>query len=602
MAAFDPDAYLASSTPVELAFDPDAYLSSRQNVGAEPRTRLERTNLMPPTDVPAVISYDKQGRRLFDGQAAMMAVPVDKTQEAISKQNVVQRVLGEAAGALDVPLSLVGALPAAMAYGNVPSGSPPEAYAAAQKRAEQARLYSPQTPQGQRNLQLLGEAFQSELLRPLQGAIGLPLNMLPSGSIAPVNQLIRSELSTAAQPIRNIAQTKQQANIAQSFQRAPQIDAAKEAARLKIELDPSVSNPTLITKGISVTTEAPKLQARISEDNLPKYANIAKREMGLPKEVTLSGMLSADNARAVRQKMGLPPSKAPFADESPFDLALEKVAKPYDEIAKIKRLEPDEAVIKEIDSLRSTGLIGSPAQEVAISKVIDDALTKISQGTDGQTVISSIADLRKKARKSLNSPAATPEQIDLAEVRIKIADSLENLIDANVTDSKLLSRYRQARTDMAKIYGYERATDKITGVVDVQKIAKELNKNPRLTGDFAALGKIAGVYPESTQMNPALGRSWQNFTRAGAGGTIGAGLGGAVFGTPGVILGGALGAGLGGVTSSLASKLIRSPGYQASMAVPQDFRPPVNMLRPAPPSTTQNLPVPFNQNQNALRK
>jgi hypothetical protein len=161
-----------------------------------------------------------------------------------------------------------------------------------------------------------------------------------------------------------------------------------------------------------------------------------------------------------------------------------------------------------------------------------------------------------------------------------IANALEDLVEANITDQKLLKDFRNARVDMAKIYGYERATDMRTGQVDIQKIAKQLEKNPAMTGDIAALGRVAANFPEVTQMKPSELSLLQRFTRAGAAGTVGAGLGGALLGGSGVILGGATSAVASKFGGRYAARRLTTPEVQARRSTPQDFRQ-LNNLTPA---------------------
>jgi hypothetical protein len=188
--------------------------------------------------------------------------------------------------------------------------------------------------------------------------------------------------------------------------------------------------------------------------------------------------------------------------------------------------------------------------------------------------------------------------IDVADVRMGIANALEDLIEANVRKPEELTAFRKARQEMARSYTYEAATDISTGLVDPQKLKRMLDKGVPLSGDAEAMARIAGNYPEITSLTPIKREGIQRFTRSGTLGTTGAVIG-SVAGFPGAVAGGALGAGAGILGSKLAAKRMASPEYQASRAVPKDFRPPVNMLRPAPPSTTQNLPVPFDP-RNAL--
>jgi hypothetical protein len=563
--------------------------SYRANVGAEPRTRLERTNLMPSSDVPMTISYDRQGRPLFGGETAFTNVPVDNTT---ANKSYFRQANDEILGAFEVPSTIlsgaVGAVvgPAAGVFETIKSGKygTAEGVEIGQKRAKEvmkSMTYQPQTAEGRRNLEALGEVLGSEALRPLQGAIGLPVTSVPVQSVRPALQygknIIGQEAALAAQPITRAldarAAAKAAERTAESFQRAPQIDAAKDAARLGILLDPAISNPTFINKAKELGVDPVEIHNKFSQQNRTKWVSIAKKEMGLPESTSLTS-------------------------SKPFEQARAQAAKPYEDIRKITTFAPNPEVIAKIEGLYDTGLIGGKTSENAINSLIADAVEKINSGMTGTKVLDSLSDLRKKATKTYNSNAATPEMIDVADVRMGIANALEDLIEANVSRPEELTAFRKARQEMARSYTYEAATDISTGLVDPQKLKRMLDKGVPLSGDAEAIARIAGNYPEITSLTPIKREGIQRFTRSGALGTAGAVLG-SQLGILGVVGGGALGAGASVLGSKLAAKRMSSPEYQAANAVPQDFRPPVNMLRPAPPSTTQNLPVPFDM-RNAL--
>lgn len=540
----------------------------RQNVQAEPNRRMVRTQQMPSSDVPLPISYDKKGERLYGGQKAFAPEYVDPNQQAIKGQNILQRAAGEVIGAAEVIPSLVMSFPAAVAYGYAKT---PEEQEAAKQRAA-AIQYTPRTPQGRRNVELVGEAASSELLRPFQGAIGLPLNTFPKGSVAPAvgftKALVGEEARTLAVPFQKAAESRQAAKVAESYAKGPQIDAAKEANRLGILIDPAIANPTAGNKFRGAAVDPTELRSEFIERNKPTYGNIAKKEMGLPKET-------------------------PLTSSAPFDQARALVSKPYEDIKKIPELTPDANLIKSIDDLVDSTLIGGESTYNTLKSEIDSAKDVIARGASGADAIKNISNLRKKAQKTYNSNAATPEAVELADVRMGIANALEDLIEANVRDPKLLGEYRKARTAMAKTYAYERATDFNTGLLDPQKIAKLTRDNSALTGDIAAIGKVAGNFPETVTTKVPSQEGWAKFTRTSLPATIGAGIG-AMFGSP--VLGGVAGYGAGKAANKLLLPRMAEPGYQAR-AVPQDLRAPVNMLNPAQINTNRNLPVPYVMNE-----
>jgi hypothetical protein len=524
MAAFNPDAYLAKTTPasVEPAFDPDAYLRSRE-VPTPENLAASRAEGMP-------------GPRM--GFVERFVAPIVEVPAAI---------------ATGIPATVAGAI-----TGLVTKGA--EGPQAAAKKAEEvaARLtYKPSSRMSQEILGDIGEAIQATKIAPVMPGMGAP-GAVRAGARAVMDPVkAETDLVKNALTIASDKRAAAKANqlVEQSFARGPQIDAAKDALRLGIALDPAISNPTKTNRLRAMASDPTELHNILSEANRPKYTSIAKREMGISE-------------------------RTPLTSSKPFDEARAAVAKPYQEIEKIESLAPSTDVVNKISNILEEGLIGSAAAENQVFTLVDDAVAKIQKGMTGKQVLDNISNLRRKAQRVYNSPAAAPDQIDVADARMTIANALEDLVEANITDQKLLKDFRNARVDMAKIYGYERATDMRTGQVDIQKIAKQLEKNPAMTGDIAALGRVAANFPEVTQMKPSELSLLQRFTRAGAAGTVGAGLGGALLGGPGVILGGATSAVASKLGGRYAARRLTTPEVQARRSTPQDFRQ-LNNLTPA---------------------
>jgi hypothetical protein len=379
---------------------------------------------------------------------------------------------------------------------------------------------------------------------------------------------------TVLKPFQDRAAAKQEARVASSFENAAKIDAANLAVKHGIALNPAEANPTRANRLKASMAGAENLTENLSKINEPRFTQLALQDMNLPPNTVL-------NAKA-------------------FETALDQHSGPYNRIKEIPALVADDAVIAEIQSLRiERPSIGGEASAKAVNKLVDEAVAKIKAGRSGAEVIADIRKLRRDANAVYNaqqkSGVPDPVKIARAEANKKLADSLENLIEANVRDPKLLGELRKARAEMAKIYDYERATNFATNRIDPTVLAKMVEEGKPLSGIAADIGKIVAVFPNIAQQGKTGKPFWapERLTRSTAAGTIGL----AVGGLPGAI-GGAV---TGNIASGLAGRRMASPGYQAKYALPQDFRPPVveNNLRPATMSTDRNLPVPFDP-RNAL--
>lgn len=353
-------------------------------------------------------------------------------------------------------------------------------------------------------------------------------------------------------PFEPVMQPRRERMSMEDYARGPQIDAAAEAQRLKIALNPTDIQPTFGPK-LTTALAGPRGPEVLAGVNKKRVREIALNELDLPRTADLSSKEAFSQARA-------------------------KVAAPYAEIRSLPTMTADAALLENLDALRpSQALIGKDKTAVAMNKLIDDAVKKTQQGLTGGQVLDNIRSLRTDSQRTYKNPNATPAQIDLADTQLAIATKLEALIEANITDKKLLTNFRDARQKMAKTYAYEGATDLNTGMVDVGKLSRITAKDNTLTGDIASLGKIAGNFPDvfSTQATGGFFTA-PRLTRSGVGGGGGA-LVGSQFGLTGSILGGLLGGAAGEAAGALAARRMASPGYQAGLTL-RDMRIPISQL------------------------
>ena len=413
---------------------------------------------------------------------------------------------------------------------------------------------------------------QSEFAKGVLGGLGSALEtakvpaLTPGMLTAPVRPAVAAgrqvaapvanELAMVGEAAQNTLAARQAAKsgqrAAQSFQEAPRIEAAQEANRLGININPAASNPTVRNRLKEAMVGGEDLDKAIAESNKSQWGRIAKNELGLPETETLSPAAYAKARQAAN--------------------------KPYEDIKKIGNFVADEDTITALNDLRqSEALIGGEATKGTIDKLIDSAVSRTQGGLTGKDLLDNISNLRKDARTIYKKTDLSPEQRAVADANIGIANALEGLVEKNLAGNpKLLEQFRDARTKMAKSYAYENATDMNTGILDPLKIAQLTAKDNALTGDIAAIGKIAGNFPETVSTTPRglPAKTISHLTRSGVPGAVGFLLGSAV-GTPG--LGIITGAAAGQVAARIGAKRVLGKAYQAKRAVPKDYR---NSLAP----------------------
>ena len=409
---------------------------------------------------------------------------------------------------------------------------------------------------------------QSEFAKSVLGGLGSALEtakvpaLTPGMLTAPVRPAIAAGRQVAPPIANNLAKVtgavseemaarnaiKSGERAAQSFREAPRIEAAQEANRLGINLNPAASNPTMRNRLKEAMVGGEYLDKLIAESDKHQWSKIAKDELGISQQENL-------------------------ADAATFAKARQAVSKPYEDIKKIDNFAGDQSTIDALNELvPSESLIGGQATHGAIKKLVDDAVTRVQGGLTGKDLLDNISNLRKDARTIYKRTDISPEQRAIADTNLGIANTLESLIENNLADNpKLLEQFRDARAKMAKSYAYESATDKNTGFIDPLKIAQMTAKDNALTGDIAAIGKIAGNFPETVSTTPRSipAKAFGHLTRSGVPGAIGFALGSALGSPAAGIITGAL---AGQVAARIGAKRVLGKGYQAKRAVPKDYR------------------------------
>lgn len=424
------------------------------------------------------------------------------------------------------------------------------------------------SPTARQQTEAIGNALAST------GLQGVPLNVLGDlqRGMAPA---IQSAATTARAPIAARAAAKQEQRVQQSLKNATQIDAAKDAADLGIALNPAVSNPTAGNRVRVSVAGSSNIESNLAKHNLPVITDVVKKDLGLPTTTKL--------------------------DAAAFETALDAASKPYDVVRKLPVLQPTDDIVRNLESARIPVVAGDKGASAAVNNLVDSVQTMLSEGRSGNLVLQDIRQLRRNANNTYQSQKAglapDPAKIAEADAGMKLANTLEQLIDANVTDPRVLTDLQKARVRMAQIYDYERATDMATGLIDPQVLAKMASEGKPLSGTLGKIANVAANFPEVTQGGTAKPPSWrEKLTRSSVAGTVGA-LAGSPFGLGGSIAGGAAGAAAGNVLGAAQARRMTTPQFQRQYAVPQDYRPVPMGDNPATINYNPNQMVPFDFSQ-----
>jgi len=507
--------------------------------------------------------------------------------------NSLGQLLRSAASLADVTVG--GVLPAAAQMVGYPLArlgrSPEEAQAATQrivsavdkpfgKMAGVTETPEYQGEVGRQLLDFIGENFQKGAkfisektgipapdVESYMASLGLAAPTIAKPAARTIQELATPALEKAVigakLPFEPMVQARRERMSLEDYARGPQIDAAREAQRLGIALSPEDIQPSIRTKTISAIAGEQGSRA-ITDVNKNQVRKVALNELGLPETTQ-------------------------FDSKTPFNNARIRVAEPYNQVRQLPTMTADESLLSSLNRLRpDESVIGSEKYAKGINAIIDDAVTKTTKGLTGAEVLKNVQTLRQRAQKTYNNKSADLAALDVADTNLAIATALESMIETNIFNPKLLSQFRDARQKMAKTYAYEAATDFNTGIIDVTKLSRITEKDNAMTGDIAALGKIAGNYPDAFAVKPSKGfADTPRIARASIGGATGAAIG-SQFGVGGAAFGGLMGTLAGEGIGSLAASRLASPSYQAGLTL-RDARIPVSQV------ATAAQPIPQSQ-------
>lgn len=536
MAAFDPDAYLAQKASAPVAFDPDAYLALKT-----PATRSLVSQI--PTERGANLAPTPQE-------------PISLIDKIYGAAEVLPAMAGGIVGGVVTPIAQLGyELFGGQAF--TPQG---RAAAAEFGKKVQSQFYQPRTEKGQEYTAAISNA-----LAPIVGVPIPTLNALGQ-SVGPAARAIRdvgrSEANlingAIAVPLEARAARIQEGRVAQSYANAPIIDAAKAAERQGFAVNPAITNPTMGNRAKGMVV-GPAFNEAALPYNAAKVTEVVRKDLGI----------------AANEKL----------DRLAVERALDQASAPYDPIRAMSVVKASDQVLSSIQALNKPATLGGKAKSQAVVSLIDEVTQQLKEGRNGTQILDDIRQMRRdaqnvyKARDSGGNPP--PADVAQANARMGIANALEKLIDENAPNPTVLKEFQQARVRMAQIYDHERAINYANETVDPQVYAKLLDeKKGGMTGVGSDIGKVAATFPNLMSTQAPVAQIMPKATRSGVLSAVGALAGGSVAGYPGAIGGAALGGATGIIGNRLAARGMVNPAYQASRAIPTDYRLGPNMLRP----------------------
>lgn len=379
----------------------------------------------------------------------------------------------------------------------------------------------------------IGEAVPQAL-----GMVGVKNAPLIGKVVGKTGEVVGEVASDVSKSVAFSKEAAKQAASAADWQRASAIEAAQLAKKYGVNIDPSISNPSVSTRAATtVAGGSSKLSEGLSRSNASTWGNAYKESVGLSKDTLL--------------------------DKSTFDAIRLKSSKPYSEVSKLGELDV-------------TGL--NVPSEVTVVRKGSSAAAGVREYVDSAELVRSWKKLNADARNAYSSNVRNPHPetkalADQLDMKARAVDELIQKLASERGDPGLAQRLSDARTKIAQSYVAQDATNLVTGQMDPGVIAKRMAEGEHITGTLADLGKIAGNYPGAAKTSSTLWDTAKaHVSRAGLSGSMGFALG-SLVGAP--FLGAALGAVAGDTVGMLTGKRILSKKYQNAEAVPVDRRMPI---------------------------
>lgn len=334
------------------------------------------------------------------------------------------------------------------------------------------------------------------------------------------------------------------------WQRAAAIDAAELARKNGIVMNPALVNPTVPNKlRMAATGGSDVFDTAASINNKNRWNNMVRKEFGLSKSTPLN--------------------------ETTYKTQLTKAAAPYEKAAELGQLAPVTDVIDAIRKIEVPEIL-IPGEQSAgkVARTSDQIINQIENGMTGAEALKTVKDLYREAkitRQAMNNGKDVGSvAIDAMRAKTALANEMENLIEANITDPAWKKAFGESRKKMSQIYTLRDATNLATYQIDPRVLARELEGPNFLTGAAKEMGQIAANFPEIADIYAKSGMTMSMPSRSGPAGTAGYAVGTATGG------GGVPISALSAVVSNLGGKVyakkLMKGEVQAKLTKPIDRR------------------------------
>jgi hypothetical protein len=327
----------------------------------------------------------------------------------------------------------------------------------------------------------------------------------------------------------------------------------KDATLAKVREAGYVVSPTQagagqIVQAVEGLSGKIKTAQQLSQKNQPLTNQLARDEFGLPADAPLDRATMHSVRKTAGQDYDAVRNTGQVMADRQFSTDMSDIAKPYINIVNNFPNKKPNPILGEIASTLETTF-------------------------DAGAAIDLIRSFRDKAEVAFNAKDGS-----LGRSYRKMADALESQVDRHLdfvgAPPEIISKFRDARTTIAKTYNLEKAIRESTGNVDAKMLATQLKNGAPLTGNLRTIAEFGQAYPKAAQVPEKIGgtSNLSPFDWAfgiGKGVTAMAGAGASyTTGHPGFAI-----AGLAPLARPLARNVLVSDAFQNAMVKPGTYGP-----------------------------
>ncbi len=286
------------------------------------------------------------------------------------------------------------------------------------------------------------------------------------------------EISPLVRPVaERVAQAGEASTAVRAAEQAPKNIAIEQARKVGIKLPPSEVARAPIGKVLEGASGKVQTEKALSRDNAKIVNRLAAKEIGLSERQPMT------EANIARQK--------------------QKAFKVYDRVRNAGRIAMDDQYRAELNAVKELTAQEATDFPEDTNELIDKEIKKFDvPGASSASMLSKIKSLRERAGK--NMQATDAEKFELGIAQKKIATAMENLIERQVSDQGLVGEFRQARTQLAKIYNVEEALGP-SGNLTPAILARQLKRGVPLSGGLKDIAELYQEFPQVLRSVDGLG-------------------------------------------------------------------------------------------------